>query len=144
MDSFRLRLSISDLGRDPQNGERLLEAFMKTHPEAGPVVSQNVETGRLVGGMAVTQTIDVTEGGLVATPIENDRRAEALRRMVAAAPDAGTNTVVVTHKPNILDAFGKDWFEIKEGEASVFKPTAGGKAELVARVQAAEWVQAAK
>jgi hypothetical protein len=23
----------------------------------------------------------------------------------------------VTHKPNILDAFGKDWFEIKEGEA---------------------------
>src|SRR5436309_3282766 len=27
-------------------------------------------------------------------------------------------TLDVTHKPNILDAFGKDWFEIREGEAS--------------------------
>jgi hypothetical protein len=26
-----------------------------------------------------------------------------------------------THKPNILDAFGKDWFDVREGEASVFK-----------------------
>jgi hypothetical protein len=60
MDSFRLRLSISDLGRDPQNGERLLEAFIKTHPEAGPVVSQNVKTGRLVVTIGVEGT-DITE-----------------------------------------------------------------------------------
>jgi hypothetical protein len=53
MDSFRLRLSISDLGRDPENGERLLEAFVKSHPEAGPVVSQNVQTGRLVVTIAI-------------------------------------------------------------------------------------------
>ena len=60
MDSFRLRLSISDLGRDPENGEHLLEAFMRTHPEAGPVVSQNVEIGRLVVTIAVDGT-DITE-----------------------------------------------------------------------------------
>jgi hypothetical protein len=46
-------------------------------------------------------------------------------------------------KPNILDAFGKDWFETKEGEASVFKPDGSGKATLVARVQAADWIRAA-
>jgi hypothetical protein len=62
MDSFRLRLSISDLGRDPENGEHLLEAFMKTHPEAGPIVSQNVQTGRLdvtiaVEGTAITDAL---------------------------------------------------------------------------------------
>jgi hypothetical protein len=68
MDSFRLRLSISDLGRDPQNGERLLEAFMKTHPEAGPVVSQNVETGRLVVTIAVEGT-DITEALGTGVPI---------------------------------------------------------------------------
>jgi hypothetical protein len=68
MDSFRLRLSISDLGRDPQNGERLLEAFMKTHPEAGPVVSQNVETGRLVVTIAVEGT-DITEALVKGVPI---------------------------------------------------------------------------
>jgi hypothetical protein len=60
MDSFRLRLSISDLGRDPENGEHLLEAFMRTHPEAGPVVSPNVEIGRLVVTIAV-DGIDITE-----------------------------------------------------------------------------------
>jgi broad specificity phosphatase PhoE len=47
-----------------------------------------VETGRLIGG-EVTPTADVTEGGLVVTPIENDRRAEALRKMAAAVPEAG-------------------------------------------------------
>ena len=51
------------------------------------------------------------------TPNENNRRTQALRVLVATAPDAGTNTLIVTHEPNILDAFGKDWFEIKEGEA---------------------------
>ena len=60
MDSFRLQLSISDLGRDPENGERLLEAFMEVHPEAGPVVSQNARTSRLVVTIAVDGT-DITE-----------------------------------------------------------------------------------
>ena len=60
MDSFRLRLSMSELGRDPGNGERFLEAFVKTHPEVGPVVSQNVQTGRLVVTIAVQGT-DITD-----------------------------------------------------------------------------------
>ena len=60
MDSFRLRLSISDLGRDPVNGARVLDAFVKSHPEAGPVISQNVRTGRLVVTIAVQGT-DITE-----------------------------------------------------------------------------------
>jgi hypothetical protein len=34
---------------------------------------------------------------------------------------------MVTHKPNILDALGKDWFEVKEGEASLFRVDASGK-----------------
>jgi len=55
----------------------------------------------------------------------------------------GTNTLIVTHKPNILDAFGKDWFEIKEGEASIFRPEGNGYA-LVARVQISQWATAMK
>ena len=102
-----------------------------------------VETGRLIAGADVTPTFDLTEGGLVVTPIENDRRAEALRKMVATPPDAGKNTLLVTHKPNILDAFGKDWFEVKEGEASIFRPE-NGKYVLVARVQMADWARIAK
>jgi broad specificity phosphatase PhoE len=103
-----------------------------------------VETGKLIGGGEATTTIDITEGGLVATPIENDRRAAAMRKMAATAPAAGTNTLMVSHKPNIIDAFGKDWFDVKEGEASIFRPTADGKSTLVARVQVAEWLAAVK
>ena len=77
------------------------------------------------------------------TPIENDRRAEALKKLAGTMPEAGKNTLIVTHKPNIIDAFGKDWFEVKEGEASVFKPDSSGKAVLVARLQAADWLKAA-
>ena len=103
-----------------------------------------VETGKLLSDSSQTALIDITEGGLVVSPIENDRRAEALRKLAATAPDAGKNTLLVTHKPNIIDAFGKDWFEVKEGEATVFRPDAMGKAVVVARVQAADWLKLSK
>jgi hypothetical protein len=79
---------------------------------------------------------------LVVTPIENDRRAEALKKMAGTVPEAGKNTLIVTHKPNILDAFGKDWFDVKEGEASIFRPDGAGKTVLVARLQALDWIKA--
>jgi phosphohistidine phosphatase SixA len=101
-----------------------------------------VETARLIAGKDPEATADVSEGGQVVTPNENNRRAQALRRMIGTAPDAGTNTLIVTHKPNILDALGRDWFEIKEGEASIFKPDGTGKYSLVGRVQIERWVTA--
>jgi hypothetical protein len=92
----------------------------------GPVYTsmfqRAVDTGTLLGFGDVTPTADITEGGLVVTPVENNRRMQALRKIAATLPAAGTNVVIVTHKPNIMDAFGKDWFEVREGEASVFKP----------------------
>jgi len=94
-----------------------------------------VETARVIGGKEPEATDDVTEGGLVVSPNENTRRTQALRALVGIVPAAGTNTLIVTHKPNIIDAFGKDWFEVKEGEASLFKPDASGKYSLVGRVQ---------
>ena len=123
------------------------EAFKRLGIPLGKVYTSKfnraVETGRLMSGGKVTSTVDVTEGGLVVTPIENDRRAEALKKMAGTRPEAGKNTLVVTHKPNIMDAFGKDWFDVKEGEASIFRPDSSGRAVLVGRVQAADWIKAA-
>jgi hypothetical protein len=81
----------------------------------------------------------VTEGGLVVTPNENKRREQALRGLAAKVPPPGTNVVIVSHKPNIMDAFGKDWFDLREGEASLFKPDGNGGSTLVVRVRAEEW-----
>jgi len=58
--------------------------------------------------------------------------------MLGTAPKIGTNTILITHKPNIIDALGKDWFDVKEGEASLFRPE-NGSYKLLARVQMSEW-----
>jgi phosphohistidine phosphatase SixA len=103
-----------------------------------------IDTGVLMGFGDVKASADYTEGGLVVTPIENNRRAAALRKMAGTTPPPGTNIIVVTHKPNILDAFGKDWFEVREGEASVFKPDGNGGYRLVTRIQAGDWSKLAQ
>ena len=58
--------------------------------------------------------------------------------MLGTAPKTGTNTILITHKPNIVDALGQDWFDVKEGEASLFRPE-NGSYKLLARVQMDEW-----
>ena len=103
-----------------------------------------IDTGEMMGFGEVKASADYTEGGLVVTPIENNRRAAALRKIVATAPPPGTNVIVVTHKPNILDAFGKDWFDVREGEASVFKPDGNGGYKPIVRIQAGAWSELAQ
>ncbi len=145
-DNVSKQRQLSEGGREL--ARQVGESFKKLNIPIGKVYTSKfnraVETGRLIGGTEVTSSLDFTEGGLVVTPIENDRRAEALKKMAATPPGDGKNTLVVTHKPNILDAFGKDWFDVKEGEASIFRPDGAGKAVPIARVQAVEWVKAAK
>jgi len=47
-------------------------------------------------------------------------------------------TILVTHYPNIIAALGKDWFDVKEGDASIFRPD-NGSYKLLARIQMDEW-----
>jgi len=74
----------------------------------------------------------------VVSPNENSRRIDAFHKLLGTAPKPGTNAILITHKPNIVDALGKDWFDVKEGEASIFRPENGGY-KLLARVQMDEW-----
>jgi broad specificity phosphatase PhoE len=128
------------------NGKALARAFGESLRQIGVPVghvytsqfNRAYETAVLAGFKNIEKTADLTEGGLVVSPNENNRRAEALRKMLATGPSAGTNTVLITHKPNIIDALGKDWFDVKEGEASIFRPE-NGRYTLVARVQMADW-----
>ena len=57
MPHFRLTITVSQHGHDPENGERFLEGFMQTAAETGPVVSQNTRTGTL----SVTFSFDASD-----------------------------------------------------------------------------------
>jgi phosphohistidine phosphatase SixA len=144
LDNVAKQRQLNDKGR--AEARAFGEAFRAAGVPIGKCYSSRfqraVETARLIAGTDPEATADVSEGGLVVTPNENNRRTQALRRLIGTVPDAGTNTLIVTHKPNILDALGREWFEIKEGEASIFKPDGAGKYTLVGRVQIGQWVTA--
>ena len=129
-----------------EKGKGLAKAFGEAIRAAGVPVgkvstsqfNRAYETAVLAGFKNIETTADLSEGGLVVTPDENNRRAQALRAMLAKVPDPGKNDILITHKPNIVDALGRDWFDVKEGEASIFKPE-GGQYHLLARVQMEDW-----
>jgi len=99
-------------------------------------VQRAVDTATLLGFGAVTATPDLAEG---AAADDRNRRTLAFRKLVATPPPADNNVVIVTHKPNIVDAFGSDWSDVREGEASVFEPDRHGGYKLIVRIQANEW-----
>jgi phosphohistidine phosphatase SixA len=98
-----------------------------------------VDTGTLLGYGSTTTNPDLGESGPALSPEENARRAEAMRKLVSQRPSGDKNLVLVSHKPNILDAFGKDWSNVTEGEASVFEPDGKGAYKLIVRVKSDEW-----
>jgi hypothetical protein len=59
--------------------------------------------------------------------------AMALRGLVSTAPPPRSNTLLVTHRANVSQAF--DTADVGDGELWVFKPLPGSRHELVERVQ---------
>jgi broad specificity phosphatase PhoE len=141
LDNVARQRQLNDRGR--ADARTLGDALRRAGVPLGRVYSSRfqraLETARLITGREPEATADVSEGGLVVSPNENNRRAQALRALVGRMPDPGTNTLIVTHKPNIVDALGRDWFDVREGEASVFKPDGAGGYALLGRVQIGQW-----
>jgi phosphohistidine phosphatase SixA len=66
-----------------------------------------------------------------------DDQAAWLRKQVTGFP-RGTNTILVTHMPNIAGAF-PDAGAVADGESLVFGPDGKGGARIVGRVRIEEW-----
>jgi phosphohistidine phosphatase SixA len=127
-------------------GKGLAKAFGDAIRQAGVSVgkvytskyNRAYETAVIAGFKDIEKIADITEGGLVVSPNENNRRVDAFHKLLGTAPTPGTNTSLITHKPNIVDALGKDWFDVREGEATIFRPE-NGSYKLIARVQMEDW-----
>ncbi len=105
---------------------------------------RTIETGTLLGFGDVTPDEALTEGhmGMEARPGKGN--GQALRRLAAMSPPSGTNIILVTHKPNIVDALGKPWSDVAEGETIVLLPDDMGGFFVLARITASEWESVAK
>src|SRR5579871_698777 len=107
-------------------GKALAKAFGDALRQAGVPIgkvytskyNRAYETAVLAGFKDIEKTTDLTEGGLIVSPNENNRRSDAFRKMLAVAPADHTNTILISHQPNIVAALGKDWFDVREGERS--------------------------
>jgi len=139
-DNIAAQRNLNDKGKALAKtfGEALRQAGVPIGKVYTSKFNRAYETAVIAGFKDIEKTTDLTEGGLIVSPNENSRRAEAFRKMLGTAPAPHTNTILITHQPNIVAALGKEWFDVKEGEASIFRP-ADGTYKLVARVQMDEW-----
>ncbi len=135
---------LSEKGRETARGigeaiKKLGLAFDKVETS---LLDRGIETGKLVASTEVMSSLDLTENSDAVDPAEKERRLMALEKMVGVMPEPGKNTLLVTHKPNIVGAFGKALEDIDEGEIAVFKPDGSGKSQLVGRIKEADWAGA--
>lgn len=147
-DDMTAQRQLSDAGRDM--ARQLGAAIKRLGTPIGEVytskLNRAVETGKLLAGKNVSPVDELTDSGAgsasaMASPeAKNAKAGRMVRDLVNTPPKAGLNTLVITHKTNIADAFGKDFADVREGEALVFMPGASGAPVLVARVQAREWI----
>jgi broad specificity phosphatase PhoE len=139
-DNVAAQRNLNDKGK--ASAVALGEALRQIGVPVGKVYTSRFnrayETATLAGFKEIEKISELTDAGPGMLPGENTGQTEAFRKILGTAPQPGTNTILVTHKPNIVDALGKDWAEVKEGEASIFRP-ANGNYTLVARVQMDEW-----
>ena len=147
LDNIKAQRHLSDEGR--KQATALGEAFRALKIPVGKIVSSKFyraqEAAKLLDLGEVTASVDVTEGGLVVSPRENERRAKALRELLSTTPADGKNLVLVSHRPNLQDAAGKDFGDLREAEVVVFQPLGEGKFKVVARVGSPEtWSKWAK
>jgi phosphohistidine phosphatase SixA len=141
IDNIKAQRQLSDEGR--KQAKDLGQAFRALKIPVATVLSSKFwraqEAARLLELGKVEASLDLAEGGLVVSPNENQRRAAVLRKLLGTAPPAGKNVVIVSHKPNLQDAAGKDLGDVAECEVVVFQPLGENKSKVIARVPAAIW-----
>jgi phosphohistidine phosphatase SixA len=146
-DDISAQRQLSEKGRDMarQIGTAIKELAIPIGDVYTSRLNRAIEAGKLISGRevkpvdALTDSSHASASGMANPTGTNAKAGQAVRQLVDALPKAGTNTVLVTHKTNIADAFGKDAGDVQEGEAFVYKAGSSGPATFAGRIKLADW-----
>jgi phosphohistidine phosphatase SixA len=109
-DNLQRELQLDAAGHS--TAQAMGEAIRKLHIPIGTIWSsptyRALETLRLVVLGSPATSPELAEGSQGMNADSDVARLSWLRHAVTIAPRAGTNTLIVTHTPNILAAFGKE------------------------------------
>jgi phosphohistidine phosphatase SixA len=136
------QLMLNDAGKE--QARAIGDAFKKAAIPVGKVLASGycraIEMARLAFGRTDTSDALLLEAFVpvagASVPPAWPERVEMIKQMIATVPEAGTNTILVTHFPNVKAALG---VQINFGDAAIVKPDGHGGAAVVARVLSKEW-----
>jgi hypothetical protein len=99
-----------------------------------------VETGRLAFGRVEASDALLIESFVpvagAPVPPPWPQRVELMKAMISTVPAVGTNTVLITHFPNIKAALG---IQINFGDAAIVRPDGRGGVAVVGKILSREW-----
>jgi len=137
----QLERQLDDTGR--KTAREWGEAFRTLRIPVGQIFTSPTyrarEAIRLSGLGAGKVVPELDEGAQGMKGNADAGHAAWLLRAVTTAPPAATNTLLVTHTPNLTAAFGPLAKNVAAGEALIFRPHGTAEPELVARVKIEEW-----
>jgi phosphohistidine phosphatase SixA len=137
--NVKLERQLDDVGRMSATamGQTLRDLKIPIGAVDSSPTYRALETIRLAG---LTNPKTYDELGDNGRSMQGGTAAQAawLQKAVTDFPK-GTNTLIVTHLPNLTGAFPQEAAGAADGEALVFGPAPTGGARLVARIKIEEW-----
>jgi len=133
---------LTDAGRNQASA--IGAAFRNAGVPVGKVLASGLcramETGRLAFGRVEASEALLIESFVpvvgAPAPPSWPQRVETMKEMIATAPAAGANTVLITHFPNIKAALG---IQINFGDAAIVRPDGRGAVAVVGKILSREW-----
>jgi phosphohistidine phosphatase SixA len=133
---------LTEAGKD--QARAIGAAFRNADIPVGKVLASGlcraVETGRLAFGRVEASDALLIESFVpvagAPAPPPWPQRVEMMKEMIATVPQAGTNSVLITHFPNIQAALG---IQINFGDAAIVRPDGQGGVAVVGKILSREW-----
>ena len=133
---------LSDAGQD--QARAIGKAFTSANIPVGTVLASGycraIEMARLAFGHVETSDALLLPNFVpvadAPAPPPWPQRVQAMKKMLATVPEGPTNTILITHFPNVKAALG---VQIDFGDAVIVKPDGQGGTRLIARILAGEW-----